>query len=147
MFQIFEIRGKRFEYYSVSKILESESEYSRFEEKNSNPNRIRIYSIISVRKQNINNTPMRGSLCLCPKLLPHPFYHEWASFHAICWKRIKLNLFYLKWLELQAKVNEDFTNTAQRSWPTGSFKNWLSLMSFASVLGLYVYLPHGLTPV
>ena len=54
-----------------------------------------------VRKQNINNTPMRSSLCLCPKLLPHPFYHEWASFHAICWKRIKLNLFYLKWLELQ----------------------------------------------
>ena len=47
MFQIFEIRGKRFEYYSVSKILESESEYSRFEEKDSNPNRIRIYSIIS----------------------------------------------------------------------------------------------------
>ena len=31
----------------VSKILESESEYSRFEEKDSNPNRIRIYSIIS----------------------------------------------------------------------------------------------------
>ena len=29
-----------------------------------------------VRKQNINNTPMRSSLCLCPKLLPHPFYHE-----------------------------------------------------------------------
>ena len=37
-----------FEYYLVSKILESESEYSRFEEKDSNLNRIRIYSIISV---------------------------------------------------------------------------------------------------
>ena len=74
-------------------------------------------------RKHINNTPMRSSLCLCPKLLPHPFYHEWASFHAICWKRIKLNLFYLKWLELQAKVNEDFTNTAQRSYSTGSFKN------------------------
>jgi len=39
-----------FEYYSVFKILESESEYSRFEEKDSNLNRIRIYSIISDTK-------------------------------------------------------------------------------------------------
>ena len=50
MFQTIQDSRKKiriFEYYSVSKILESESKYSRFKEKDLNPNRIRIYSIIS----------------------------------------------------------------------------------------------------
>ena len=52
MFQIFEIQGKRFEYSNnirAKKLSNPNPNIrdSRFEEKDSNPNRIRIYSITS----------------------------------------------------------------------------------------------------
>ena len=52
MFKIFEIRGKRFEYSNnirAQKLSNPNPNIRDFEEKDSNPNRIRIYSITSVK--------------------------------------------------------------------------------------------------